>query len=81
MIQLIEFICSGLGIAGTILIAKRNKTGYCCYFPSNILWIYYGIATYQYFLMSQYVFFTGMSVVGFTNWRRLEAKEKPEAVS
>ena len=80
-LQFIEAFCSIAGMIGTVLIAKRNKLGYCFYFPSNILWIYYAIATRQFFFMSQYVFFTIMSIVGFTNWRRLEKKESLEVKS
>lgn len=73
---LIEAFCSIMGVIGTILIIKRNKMGYCCYFPSNVLWIYYGIITSQYFFMSQYIFYTGTAIVGFMHWNNLDKKNK-----
>lgn len=72
---LIEAFCSTMGIIGTVLIARRHKGGYYFYFPSNILWVWYGITTSQFFFMGQYVFYTGMSIYGFRHWRNLEKKE------
>jgi nicotinamide riboside transporter PnuC len=75
MSNTIEFFCSAMGIIGTILIARRNKAGYYFYFPSNILWVYYGITTHQFSFMAQYIFYTGMSILGWRHWNNLEKKE------
>lgn len=80
MMIIIEAICSIMGMIGTYLIIKRNKIGYCCYFPSNVLWVYYGLMTSQYWFMSQYIFYTGAAIVGFGHWNHLDKKEKSEDV-
>ena len=76
MIIVIEAICSILGMIGTLLIIRRNKLGYCCYFPSNILWVFYGYVTDQFFFMSQYVFYTVTAITGFAHWNNLDKKER-----
>jgi nicotinamide riboside transporter PnuC len=67
-----EAFCAALGIAGSLLNIYKNKWGFACWFVGNILWVGYGIKTQQYYFAGQYLFFTLLSIWGFTKWSSIK---------
>jgi len=64
----LEIISAVIGIIGGILNVYKNKWGFAIWVVGNILWMYYGIITKQYFFMAQYIVFASISIWGFKKW-------------
>ena len=73
-IQIFELVSMILGVAGTLLVTYKNKAGFLVWIIGNFLWLSYGFITGQYFLMIQYIIFTGLAIFGFLKWHGDEHK-------
>ena len=74
MAQTLEIISALIAVAGTLLVAFKNKIGFLVWVIGNLLWVSYGALTKQYFFMSQYIIFTVISAFGFIKWLKEDLK-------
>ena len=71
MIDAIEWISCGFGLAGAFLVAtnsRLSKWGWICFLMSNVGWICYAVSTHANGLLLQQLGFTATSMYGIKQW-------------
>ena len=75
-LEILSWICTVAGIAGTWLVAKKRIEGFYCWIPGNIGWVVYFYAHRQWAATGLFAVYLYLAFLGAWNWRKEDVQRQ-----
>lgn len=73
--EIVTWIISALALAGTILNANRNKSGFYLWFFTNLFWVIVDFKAGLYAQSALFLAYTLLAIKGIITWTKKENGE------
>jgi nicotinamide riboside transporter PnuC len=76
VLNIIQYLAATLGMAGSLLVALKKRSGFMCWIVGNILWVIFGFLIQKWGIVVQFIAFEIIAIYGYHNWKGGEMNEK-----
>lgn len=78
--EILTYIALGFSLIGNILVNNQKKSGYVFWIIANLMWIIFAIYSNIPAQLIMFIVYTVLSIHGFSKWKAIEKKDKPQNI-